>query len=79
MNIEKEILNIVSEITNNKVDNSKLKTPLHEINGWNSLNHALTMNKIEEIFNIEFDIDELIGFENLNEICFNIKNKLGIK
>lgn len=76
MDIKKEILRVVSEITSKNVNESHFLTPLHKIANWNSLHHALILNQLEELFNIEFEIDELIGFQNLQEICDSIENKL---
>lgn len=47
------------------------------IDGWNSLNHVLLINEIENAFHIQFSLDEMIELSNVGDIidCIEKKNQ----
>ena len=40
-----------------------------DVRGWDSLAHASLMIEIEKHFDIEFDLEEIMGFENVGEVA----------
>jgi len=54
-----------------KIDNLKLSASMKakDIEGWDSLNHALLMDAIEKHFNIEFDLMDMLNMTSVGEIC----------
>ncbi|MBQ9361073.1 MAG: acyl carrier protein [Lachnospiraceae bacterium] len=49
--------------------NIEMETCSDDIPGWNSLAHINLLAMIEKEFDIRFDIDQIITFENVGDIC----------
>jgi len=45
------------------------------VEGWDSLSHLQIILKIEEVFKIEFDIDEITTFQNIGDLVSIIMKK----
>ncbi len=56
-----------------KLDRS---TSSKDINNWDSLNHIILIKKIEETFNIEFDLFDVIEMKNVGDIIDYIHKQL---
>ena len=61
-----------------KVDfgNLSSKTKAYDVDGWDSLEHANFLLHLEDVFNIEFDLEELINLEDLGALAEVIENKV---
>ena len=46
-----------------------------DIHAWDSLNHVVLMNKIEELFGISFELDEMLTMQSFGEICAAVEDK----
>ena len=53
--------------------NLTLSTSPNEIDSWDSLNHMVLIKKIEEKFQFEFDLFDIIELKNVNDIVDKIK------
>ncbi|MFW6257284.1 MAG: acyl carrier protein [Prolixibacteraceae bacterium] len=51
----------------------ELSTSPREIGQWDSLNHILLIKKIEEEFQVEFDLFDIIEFKNVGDIVNSIQ------
>lgn len=47
-----------------------------EIPGWDSLGHAVLTSALEKVFNVTFDIDELMAMEDVPAIIEVMRNKI---
>jgi acyl carrier protein len=54
-----------------------LSTSPNDIGSWDSLNHVILIKKIEEEFQVEFDLFEVIELKNTGDIVNALQNKLG--
>jgi acyl carrier protein len=43
---------------------------------WDSLNHIQVITAVEKHFKIRFDINELLNFQNVGELCQGVQDKL---
>jgi acyl carrier protein len=43
---------------------------------WDSLNHIQVITAVEKHFKIRFDINELLNFQNVGELCQGVQAKL---
>jgi acyl carrier protein len=79
--MNKEIVNSILGIARNVLkslpENTNENMPFSAISNWTSLNHALIMNKVEQHYNIEFDLDELIEARTIGDICIMVERKMG--
>ncbi len=53
-----------------KAEKSQLNDELEigDLKNWDSLGHMALISKLEEKFNITFELDEVIEMENINDI-----------
>lgn len=48
-----------------------------DVHAWDSLNHIVLINKIEETFGISFELDEMLTMQSFGEICDAVVKKAG--
>ena len=46
-----------------------------DIPHWDSLNHAVLIDKIEKLYAIKFDLMDMISMQNIGDICDKILSK----
>mgnify|MGYP002817018434 FL=1 len=56
--------------------NLSSQTKAYDVDGWDSLEHANFLLHLEDVFNIEFDLEELINLEDLGALAEVIENKV---
>ncbi len=75
-----EILSTVQDIFREVFDNDKLvitdETNSTDIEDWDSLEQINLVTLIENRFNFEFDMDEVINFKNVGDMIDVILNKV---
>ena len=62
-----------------KINSLKIHTSTtpNDISKWDSLNHAILISKIENHFQIKFELMDMFNFESIGDICQGIMQKLG--
>jgi len=66
MNKEKEIIELVKSVL--KSDKIDERSSPENIENWDSLNHAIIIDKIEKHFNIKIELMEMLEIENVADI-----------
>lgn len=56
----------------------KLSTSAEDIDNWDSLTHVLLLHEIEKVFNIQFELEELISFKTVEDIIKTLASKDGV-
>jgi len=46
-----------------------------DIPNWDSLNHAVLIDKIEKHYEIKFDLMDMISMQNIGDICDKVLEK----
>ena len=46
------------------------------IDAWDSLNHIQVITSVEKHFKIRFDLNDLLNFQNIGDLCRGIQSKL---
>ena len=69
------VISVAEKILKSVPKNVNTETDFKDIPNWTSLNHALIINSIEQHYNIEFDLDEMIEVRNIGDICKLIMKK----
>ena len=74
--MNEQLQNIFREIL--KEPELVLKDDLSEkdVPSWNSLNNVLLINKIEESFDVKFDLSEILKIKNVGDIKLLLESKL---
>lgn len=52
-------------------------TTKDDIDAWDSLNHIQIITAIEKNYKIRFELNELLNFKNIGDLCNGIEKKLG--
>ena len=75
-----EIIKQINEIIVELFDNDSIiineKTKVSDIEEWDSLTHIRVITAIEKHFNIRFDMNELLTFNNISDLSKDIFNKV---
>lgn len=66
MKKEKEIIELVKSVLESEVIDER-SSP-ENIENWDSLNHAIIIDKIEKHFNIKIELMEMLEIENVADI-----------
>jgi len=64
-----EIEHIIQEVFANPGAAVTRETVASDIDGWDSLSHAILVLRIESAFGIEFPTDEVYSFSNVGELA----------
>ncbi|MEP6626342.1 MAG: acyl carrier protein [Ginsengibacter sp.] len=60
-------------------DNSILineHTTTSDVEAWDSLNHIQMITAVEKHYKIRFELNELLNFKNVGDLCIAIKSKI---
>lgn len=60
-------------------DNSIVLTELSDtsdVEAWDSLNHIQVITAIEKHFKIRFELNDLLNFQNIGDLCRGVQSKL---
>ena len=58
------------------IEDIKEDSEPNDIIGWDSLGHATLISELEKVFEVEFDIDEIMEMEDVSSILSIITMKL---
>lgn len=50
------------------------ETTPDEVNGWDSLQHINLLSMLEDEFNIQFDVEQIVSMENVGDIEKSIRD-----
>lgn len=74
------MINEVNEIFIKILDDHSIvlneNTTTDDIDAWDSLNHIQIITAIEKNYKIRFNLNELLNFKNVGDLCNGIENKL---
>lgn len=75
MEIEKKVIEIVSEVCNVSIDEISLTSAVGDFPQWDSMGQMTILQKIEEVFEISFEPEEMMDIEDVNDIINAVKSK----
>lgn len=76
-NIMKEVNSIFIELFNDESIVLNESSDTNTIDAWDSLNHIQVITAIEKHFKIRFELNDLLNFQNVGDLCRGIKSILG--
>ncbi len=74
--ILKQINDLLCEILKKNNLTLNRETTSKEVDGWDSLMHMIIMTRIEQHFDITFNVRELIRLKSVGDLCDVIQNKI---
>jgi len=76
MNIESEVIKIISEVFDFPADQIKNDMTSDNIDKWDSLQQLNLIMALENGFKIQFDMDDTFKIKNIESIMSIVKSKL---
>lgn len=73
--ILKKINNILKDIFDDESLVISMETTAKDIDEWDSLNHITIISTIENEFNVDFTMEEVVNFKNVGDIVDKIVEK----
>jgi acyl carrier protein len=55
------------------------ETSSRDVHSWDSLNHVLFIAEVEKIFDIRFDLSDMLEMRSIADICKGIDKQLHLK
>ena len=73
---KEEVLNIVQEVFRRTFERADLiisdSTSPGDIKKWDSLNHVILISEIEKVFNVRFELQDMLESRSVGDICKTI-------
>lgn len=74
--ILKEVNSIFIDVFDDKSISLKEDMTTDDVEAWDSLNHIQMITAVEKHFKIRFELNELLNFSNVGDLCKGISRKL---
>ena len=68
MDILNEVKNIVAEVCEVEISKVNNDSSIGDFDAWDSIGHLTILSTVEEKFGIEFDPEEMMDLEDINDI-----------
>ncbi|HEY5370797.1 MAG TPA: acyl carrier protein [Hanamia sp.] len=52
---------------------------INDVDAWDSLNHIQIITAIEKYYKIRFELNELLNFKNVGDLCDGVQKKMEMK
>jgi acyl carrier protein len=76
MEVRNNIFEIVASVCETEVTNIKGESTIGDFPQWDSMGHLAILSKVEEAFDINFDPEEMMDLEDVNDIAKAVEAKL---
>ena len=74
-NILKELNEIFIDVFEDESISINEDTTTDDIESWDSLNHIQMITAVEKHYKIRFNLNELLNFKNVGDLCRSIQAK----
>ena len=76
MDILNEVKNIVAEVCEVEISKVNNDSSIGDFDAWDSIGHLTILSTVEEKFGIEFDPEEMMDLEDINDIVKAVVGKV---
>jgi acyl carrier protein len=73
--VQEKLYSILKKLFNTNIEITNATTA-NDINSWDSLNHIILIKKIEDEFNMEFDLFDMIELKTVGDMVNYIKSRV---
>lgn len=77
MDVKEKVFDIVAEVCETEVSNITGESTIGDFPQWDSMGHLTILSKVEEDFDINFEPEEMMDIEDVNDIIKAVEEKLG--
>jgi acyl carrier protein len=74
-NVLEELNKIFIEVFEDESISINENTTTNDIESWDSLNHIQMITAVEKHYKIRFNLNELLNFKNVGDLCRSIEAK----
>ena len=74
--ILKQVNTIFIELFDDKSIVLNEQSDTSSIEAWDSLNHIQVITAVEKRFKVRFDLNDLLNFQNIGDLCRGVQSKL---
>ena len=71
-----QINEIFIDLFNDKSIHLNENSDTSTVEAWDSLNHIQVITSVEKHFGIRFDLNDLLNFQNIGDLCRGVQSKL---
>jgi len=76
MEVKEKVLEIVASVCETNVSNITEDSSIGDFPQWDSMGHLTIISKVEEVFDINFEPEEMMDLEDVHDIIAAVKDKL---
>lgn len=76
MNVQETVFEIVAKVCETEVTNIKLESTVGDFPAWDSMGHLSILQQVEEACDINFEPEEMMEIEDVNDIIKAVESKL---
>lgn len=77
MDVKNKVYEIVANVCETEVTNINDDTTIGDFPGWDSMGHLTILSNVEEAFDINFEPEEMMDLEDVNDIIVAVEEKIG--
>lgn len=75
MNTQEKVMQIIAEVCDVAVENVTLNSAIGDFPSWDSMGQLAILQKVEEAFDIQFEPEEMMEIEDVNDIVKAVESK----
>ena len=76
MDVKAKVFEIVAQVCETEVSNVTLESTIGDFPGWDSMGHLTILQQVEEECGINFEPEEMMDLEDVNDIIKAVESKL---
>lgn len=76
MSTQEKVMQIIAEICEVAIDNVTLDSAIGDFPSWDSMGQLAILQRVESEFDIQFEPEEMMEIEDVNDIVKTLENKL---
>ena len=76
MNTQEKVFEIIAKVCETEVTNVTLESTIGDFPGWDSMGHLTILQQVEEMFDINFEPEEMMELEDASDIVKAVESKL---
>ncbi len=76
MNVKEKVIEIVANVCETEPLNVTEKSTIGDFLGWDSVGHLTILSNVEEAFDINFEPEEMMDLEDVDDIIKAVESKL---
>ena len=76
MNVQEKVFEIIAKVCETEIANITLESTIGDFPGWDSMGHLTILQQVEEVFDVNFEPEEMMDIEDANDIIKAVEAKL---